>query len=69
MKLKMITNTRTIKTIYEEGKPLPKRNKNKDKALTNNQTPKESLFNQEVSSELVDKDGQNAANNKSNKGK
>ncbi|WP_185971088.1 hypothetical protein [Alkalicoccobacillus porphyridii] len=43
---------------------MPKRNKNKNKALTNNQTPKETLFNQEVSSELVDKDKQNQANHK-----
>ncbi|WP_169871503.1 hypothetical protein [Shouchella patagoniensis] len=31
-----------------------KRNKQSKKALTNNQTPTESLFNEEVASELVD---------------
>lgn len=42
---------------------MKKRNPQKDKALTNNQTPKETLFNEEVSSEMID-NGTNKANNK-----
>ncbi|MCM2676799.1 hypothetical protein [Alkalicoccobacillus plakortidis] len=45
---------------------MPKRNKQKNKALTNNQTPTETLFNQEVSSELVD-NGENKSNHKHQK--
>lgn len=37
---------------------LRKRDRQKDKALTNNQTPTETLFNEEVASELVDDDQQ-----------
>ena len=34
---------------------MKKRNPQKDKANTNNQTPTESMFNEEVASELVPK--------------
>ncbi|MDE5412790.1 MULTISPECIES: hypothetical protein [Alkalihalobacterium] len=33
---------------------MKKRRPQEDKALTNNQTPTESMFNEETSSELVD---------------
>ncbi|WP_268870957.1 hypothetical protein [Halalkalibacter akibai] len=42
---------------------MNKRNPQKGKALTNNQTPKENLFNEEVASEMID-NGTNKANNK-----
>ncbi|WP_268870723.1 hypothetical protein [Alkalihalobacillus hemicellulosilyticus] len=42
---------------------MKKRNPQKDKAITNNKTPKESLLNEEVASEMID-NGSNKANNK-----
>ncbi len=42
---------------------MKKRDRQKNKATTNNQTPTETLFNQEVASEMVD-NGQNKANHK-----
>ncbi|MET3505356.1 hypothetical protein [Halalkalibacter oceani] len=42
---------------------MKKRQPQKNKALTNNQTPQRNLFNQEVASELVDEGG-NKANKK-----
>jgi hypothetical protein len=42
---------------------MTKRNKQQNKALTNNQTPTESMFNQEVASEMID-NGSNKANEK-----
>ncbi|MDQ0208320.1 hypothetical protein [Alkalicoccobacillus murimartini] len=45
---------------------MTKRNKQKNKALTNNQTPTETLFNEEVSSEMID-NGENKANHKQSK--
>ncbi|MFA9456405.1 hypothetical protein [Halalkalibacter sp. APA_J-10(15)] len=42
---------------------MKKRNPQKEKALTNNKTPKESLLNEEVASEMVD-NGSNKANKK-----
>ncbi|MFC0471166.1 hypothetical protein ACFFHM_11885 [Halalkalibacter kiskunsagensis] len=45
---------------------MNKRNRQKGKALTNNQTPKESLFNEEVASEMID-NGTNKSNHKKKK--
>ncbi|MFK3939864.1 hypothetical protein ACI2JA_20345 [Alkalihalobacillus sp. NPDC078783] len=45
---------------------MHKRDPQKNKALTNNQTPTETLFNQEVASELVDNGG-NKSNHKQSK--
>ncbi|MDV2685819.1 hypothetical protein RYX56_15745 [Alkalihalophilus lindianensis] len=45
---------------------MTKRNKQQNKALTNNQTPTESMFNQEVASEMID-NGSNKANEKKKK--
>ncbi|WP_198507799.1 hypothetical protein [Bacillus sp. FJAT-45037] len=42
---------------------MTQRNKQKNKAQTNNQTPTESMFNQEVASEMID-NGENKANRK-----
>ncbi|MFC0557466.1 hypothetical protein [Halalkalibacter alkalisediminis] len=42
---------------------MDKRNRQKGKALTNNQTPKENLLNEDVSSEMID-NGSNKANEK-----
>ncbi|TWI54460.1 hypothetical protein [Halalkalibacter nanhaiisediminis] len=42
---------------------MKKRDRQKNKAATNNQTPTETLFNQEVASEMID-NGQNKANHK-----
>ncbi|MED1561783.1 hypothetical protein AJ85_01520 [Alkalihalobacillus alcalophilus ATCC 27647 = CGMCC 1.3604] len=45
---------------------MKKRNRQKNKAETNNQTPTESMFNEEVASEIID-NGHNKANKKRKK--
>ncbi|MBP3952405.1 hypothetical protein [Bacillus suaedae] len=45
---------------------MKKRQPQKDKALTNNQTPTETLFNEGVASEMID-NGSNRANHKNKK--
>jgi hypothetical protein len=51
---------------HKEDLQMNKRNRQKGKALTNNQTPKETLFNEEVASEMVD-NGTNKSNHKKKK--
>ncbi|BAB04581.1 hypothetical protein P4637_15590 [Halalkalibacterium halodurans] len=45
---------------------MKKRSPQKDKAMTNNKTPTESMFNENVASEMVD-NGSNRANAKGKK--
>ncbi|WP_180316734.1 hypothetical protein [Shouchella shacheensis] len=46
-----------------------KRNKQANKAQTNNQTPTESMFNEEVASEMIDDGGNKSTDKKQKKQK